>query len=127
LLMRSSALADVDLVALIGRHGLPHARAIARRPKLNASIADLIRALDSPARAVGLPPRKEETRMAPSPVAAIPSPANRSEPANVTPLPGVAAEAVRQNLRRMMLPSEEGSTGINPFIAPAAYAKLRET
>ncbi|GLS32907.1 Uncharacterized conserved protein, DUF2336 family [Mesorhizobium albiziae] len=45
LLIRSAALTDVDLIALIGRHGLPHARAIARRPGLNQTISDLVQAL----------------------------------------------------------------------------------
>ncbi|WP_163269028.1 hypothetical protein [Chelativorans alearense] len=45
LLVRSGALSDVDLIALIGRHGLPHAKAIARRDGLNPVIAALIRAL----------------------------------------------------------------------------------
>lgn len=48
LLVRSRALADVELIALIGRHGLPHARAIARRKELHPTIASLVRALDRP-------------------------------------------------------------------------------
>lgn len=47
LLVRSSALSDVDLIALIGRHGLPHARAIARRDDLHPTISSLIRALEA--------------------------------------------------------------------------------
>ena len=31
LLIRCRVLTDIDLIALVGRHGLPHARAIARR------------------------------------------------------------------------------------------------
>ncbi len=50
LLMRSALLTDIDLIALIGRHGLPHARAIARRPGLNLTILHLIRALEASAR-----------------------------------------------------------------------------
>ncbi|MFC6487545.1 hypothetical protein [Nitratireductor sp. GCM10026969] len=45
LLVRSRTLGDVDLIRLIARHGLPHARAIARRDDLNPVVADLIRAL----------------------------------------------------------------------------------
>ena len=48
LLARSKALTDIDLIALIGRHGLPHARAIAKRKELNVTIANLIRALEKP-------------------------------------------------------------------------------
>ena len=45
LLVRSRVLSDVDLISLISRHGLAHARAIARREGLNPAIAALIRAL----------------------------------------------------------------------------------
>ncbi|WP_173931125.1 hypothetical protein [Chelativorans sp. Marseille-P2723] len=45
LLLRSRALSDVDLIALISKHGLGHARIIARRNGLNPVIATLIRAL----------------------------------------------------------------------------------
>lgn len=47
LLVRSAALSDVDLIALIGRHGLAHARAIARRDGLNPTILSLIRAVEA--------------------------------------------------------------------------------
>jgi uncharacterized protein (DUF2336 family) len=47
LLARSEALTDVDLIALIGKHGLSHARVIARRAALNPTIAQLIRALEA--------------------------------------------------------------------------------
>lgn len=47
LLIRADALADIDLIALIGRHGLPHARVIARRKDLNPDIRALIETLDS--------------------------------------------------------------------------------
>lgn len=43
--MRSRVLTSIDLVALIGRHGDPHARAIAKRPDLDQRILSLIRAL----------------------------------------------------------------------------------
>lgn len=43
LLLRSKALADIDLIALIGRHGAAHARVIARRTGLTPAIADLTR------------------------------------------------------------------------------------
>ena len=49
LLVRSRALGSVELIALIGRHGLPHARAIARRKDLHPTIASLVRALNRPA------------------------------------------------------------------------------
>lgn len=45
ILMRSPVLSSIDLVALIGRHGVPHARAIAGRKGLDERIARLIRTL----------------------------------------------------------------------------------
>lgn len=46
LLMRSPVLTPIDLLALIARHGVPHARAIAGRPGLDRRILLLIRTLD---------------------------------------------------------------------------------
>ncbi len=45
LLVRSPAISDIELISLIGTQGLPHARAIARRPGLNKTIIDLLRLL----------------------------------------------------------------------------------
>lgn len=45
LLVRSPALSDIELLSLIGRHGLQHATAIGRRAPLNPAIAELIAAL----------------------------------------------------------------------------------
>ena len=45
ILLRSNALTDIDLIALIGRHGIGHARVIACRPQLNPTIGQLVRAL----------------------------------------------------------------------------------
>src|SRR5690606_33268077 len=45
LLMRSRVLTDIDIVTLIGRHGLPHALVLARRRGLNPEIMDVIDAL----------------------------------------------------------------------------------
>lgn len=41
LLGRSTALGDIDLIQIIGRHGLPHARVIASRDGLHPSIRQL--------------------------------------------------------------------------------------
>jgi uncharacterized protein (DUF2336 family) len=60
LLVRSQALSDVDLIALIGRHGVPHARAIARRDNLNPVVAALIRALLARSDAGQAPPAASE-------------------------------------------------------------------
>lgn len=46
LLMRSPVLTPIDLLALVARHGAPHARAIAGRPGLDRRILLLIRTLD---------------------------------------------------------------------------------
>lgn len=62
LLVRSRALDDVDLITLIGRHGMGHARAIARRSNLNPAIASLIRALERQAQAVTPGDRVEAVR-----------------------------------------------------------------
>lgn len=65
LLMRSPALTSIDLLALIARHGLAHARAIACRPELDERILQIIHSLEAnknnakPPRAS---PQLEETR-----------------------------------------------------------------
>lgn len=60
LLMRSPVLASIDLVALIGRHGVPHARAIAARKGLDERIARLIRSIGVLEETA--PDKAEETR-----------------------------------------------------------------
>jgi len=47
LLMKRRELCDIDLIALIGRHGMAHARAIASRRDLNPRIIKLISTLES--------------------------------------------------------------------------------
>lgn len=59
-LVRSPVLTDIDLVALIGRHGLAHARAIAARPGLDERIAGLIRSIEALHDVA--PDRAEQTR-----------------------------------------------------------------
>lgn len=85
LLIRSKALSDIDLIALIGRHGMPHARAIARRPGLNSAIADLLKALDRPKLVHGSN-----------------QPGEPAASAQLQPETGWSAERVRQQLRSMM-------------------------
>ena len=119
LLARSRALTDIDLIALIGRHGLPHARAIAKRKELNMTIANLIRALEKPATT------RRSDADAPQ---ADAGPASAPEvPRRV---PGTAAEGVRNRLRGMMLaekPRDGGDIRLNPADRSSAYARLRET
>lgn len=109
LLVRSKALTDIDLIALIGRHGLPHARAIARRTGLNQTIAHLIRALE----------RRAPANLVPSPEpdgqALITDDENSVNP-------GGAADNVRRRLRSMMLPT--GNDGDHEPTEDSRYAKL---
>ncbi|TWH35925.1 MULTISPECIES: DUF2336 domain-containing protein [unclassified Aminobacter] len=60
ILMRSPVLTDIDLVALIGRHGVSHARAIAARPNLDERIAQLIASITRLERSA--PDKAEQTR-----------------------------------------------------------------
>lgn len=114
LLIRSKALSDIDLIALIGRHGLPHARAIARRKGLNQTIADLIRALEKPTL---VKTRQPET------VTKLPT--SGTSAADHHPPAGEAGENARRRLRSMMRPA--GDVTVNTFLGQPAYAKLRET
>lgn len=114
LLIRSDVLADIDLIVLIGRHGLPHARAIGRRRNLNPTIADLIKALDRPAVVpqAGPPPSRPGDR----------------PPAATRQTADAAAESTRQRLRGMMLPATaDADDGQTPAIQDARFAKLRAT
>ncbi|AZO24923.1 DUF2336 domain-containing protein [Mesorhizobium sp. M1E.F.Ca.ET.045.02.1.1] len=119
LLTRSNALSDIDLIALIGRHGLPHARAIARRKELNSTIADLIRALEKPTLVKTRPP-ETVTKLAPVKSAAIDAAEDKR------PSAGEAEENARRRLRSMMRPAGENAA-INTFLGQPAYVKLRET
>ena len=121
LLVRSRALGDVDLIALIGKHGVSHARAIARRPILNLAISHLAKALEGA-------------------VSAQPAPVAASEPASGpdasadatlagTGRRGQASEEIRHRLRMMMRPEFDGYEGatIRPIAEPSCFAKLRDT
>jgi len=120
LLIRSRCLTDIDLIALIGRHGLPHARAIARRSDLNRTIADLVRALEGPTRTVS--------------TASPEAPSNSREVADSPPrstrnqATGQAAEGVRHHLRTIMAAEQQRQAGlVDSRHRPGLYAKLRET
>ena len=67
LLIRSKALTEIDLLALIGRHGAGHARAIGRRPGLNPTIADLIAVIDRKSRRAGPGACRDGSRQGRSP------------------------------------------------------------
>jgi uncharacterized protein (DUF2336 family) len=90
LLVRSTALCDVDLIMLISRHGAAHARAIARRPGLPARIRHLADNC--------LAASKEKPEM--------PLPAeNRHFPAPRGEEPVQTAEEIRRKLQAMMRPA----------------------
>lgn len=105
-LVRSSALTAIDLVALIGRHGRPHAAVIARRPDLDERIRALIGAIGALDAVDRHPP----------------------EPPPVQP---ERAETVRDQLRAMMEPSTHDTGGREVRLRwerdPDTYAKLRAT
>jgi uncharacterized protein (DUF2336 family) len=134
LLIRSRALGDVDLIALIGRHGLPHARAIARRKDLNPTIADLIRALEKPtlvrfrqpeASAKAVPENAEAVSIDPDRQALDRQALDRQAPDRQTL--GLAAENARRRLRSMMRADADSGATINPSVDAETYVKLRET
>lgn len=101
LLVRSTALSPADLIELIGRHGLSHARAIARRENLHPAIADLVRAL---------------TRGAEEPRTTGPAPLRQ---------PGDAAERMRSRLKGMMRDSANDAVR-QPRDRQTVFARLRD-
>jgi uncharacterized protein (DUF2336 family) len=117
LLIRSRAVSDIDLIALIGRHGLPHARAIARRKGLNPTIADLIRVLERPT----LVRVRDQEARAPDGTKTVRSDRMVADAPEGQTQPGVAAENARRRLRSMMRPGSSSFTGSD------VYVKLRET
>jgi uncharacterized protein (DUF2336 family) len=98
LLVRSRAISEIDLIALIGRHGLPHARAIGRRANLNPVIAALIRALERQTVATEQEAAPASTRQS-----------------------GSALEDTRQKLRAMMIKDQANEPDSDP------YFRLRDT
>ncbi len=116
LLIRSAALTDVDLIALIGRHGYGHARAIGRRPGLNPAIAKLVAALERKVVPLRPPGRDKET---PSRLPPVTRPVTVFEPA-AEPRTANTSEETRRRLRAMMRPA---STSIS---VRTAYDRLRD-
>ena len=112
LLIRSKVLTDIDLIRLISRHGLPHARAIGRRPGLNPTIADLVKALERP-----------------TVVATEPS-GHGLQYRGAGGTGETDAETIRQRLRSMMLSPSETAAGYSrsiPLDREAMFEKLRST
>ncbi|CAG0994817.1 MAG: hypothetical protein F9K19_20050 [Rhizobiaceae bacterium] len=132
LLIRSPALTDIDLLAVISRHGLAHARAIERRKDLNPAIANLIRVLDRTKRMEEAPPPEPADGEAHQEEQS-PAMADTDLPQTPADLPArTRAEDVRDRLRSMMLPAGD----LAPLSAlPAeermprsgAYDRLRAT
>lgn len=131
LLIRSTALSDIDFIALIARHGYGHARAIGRRPGLNPAIARLVAVLER--KVVPLRPRDAEPVARPRTVTPSAGPADLATSDGIQPtvagfdrIPGAAAEETRHRLRAMMRPAS-----VAPSISTAAsrtpYDRLRET
>ncbi len=119
LLIRSSVLSDIDLIALIGRHGNGHARAIARRPGLNPTIARLAAALDRKALSMGLDAEAESVDARES---------DDAEAARLDPHAGSDTNNVRRQLQAMMRPAgfADGQE-YRPFVGRSVYASLRIT
>ena len=125
LLIRSRAVSDIDLIALIGRHGLPHARAIARRKDLNPTIADLIRALERPTL---VRVREPDVQAPAAPTVAAVNAEAAEDSASSQQSPGIAAENARRRLRSMMRTGDEASAAkVDAFPGSDTYVKLRET
>ncbi|QKC97715.1 hypothetical protein [Mesorhizobium sp. NZP2298] len=125
LLIRSRAVSDIDLIALIGRHGLPHARAIARRKDLNPTIADLIRVLERPTL---VRVRDPEVQAPAAPAAALVNAEAAEDSATAQQAPGIAAENARRRLRSMMRTGDEAlAARVDAFPGSDTYVKLRET
>lgn len=98
-IIRSPQLTEIDLIALIGRNGLTHARAIARRPNPGSRLVTLLASL-----------RDEEIR------AQVRAPSDSA---------GSPADAVRERLRAIALASSAPSTdGDNDR---GAWRALRDT
>ena len=130
LLLRSRALADIDLIGLIGRNGVGHARAIARRPGLNPNIAALVRAL-------GVVTETDVPVVATKAVESLPPDTELVAPPR--PTEAGAAEETRVRLRSMMRPAVDAAlktiasaphsqpTQIDWVAAHAAYPRLVAT
>lgn len=127
LLIRSRSLSDVDLIALIARHGLPHARAIARRPNLNKAISDLTRVLTASASPVDDPWGSGLVQKS------IPLASNDRVASNDATADSVAlseADRVRKRLRTLMRSTDEPSAAVAARWKAASredFMKLRAT
>ncbi|RUM97351.1 DUF2336 domain-containing protein [Pseudaminobacter arsenicus] len=122
LIIRSPVLRDIDLIALIGRHGLAHARVIARRANLNPAISDLIRALENP-KLVRLPISNIRPQQADQ---ALEEAGDDSTGNSARPLPGTSAENARRRLRSMMVSSSPADQRVQKPHPVSSYVSLRD-
>ncbi|MBP0438886.1 DUF2336 domain-containing protein [Tianweitania sediminis] len=99
LLLKSQALTEVDLVAIIGRHGASHARVVAQRSRLTPPVASVVERV----RSSGEPGTRGENNE------------------------GQAAAETREILRGMMRPSRTRAEGDAEAAMDAVYEKLRST
>lgn len=128
LLIRSEVLTDIDLIALIGRHGLPHGRAIVRRAQLHPTIAKLVAALEAkqhrqPAIEEPMDHMSQSVELLPE---AAPLPAMPDRRA-IKVDPGAALESAHRRLRAIMLEADAESSSLDPFGRVVAYRRLRDT
>ena len=112
-LLRSQALNDVDLIGLIARHGVAHARVISRRDNLNPVVAALIRALLA---------RAEND----ADTSSLASPSDQR-----TERPGDQLEAMRDHLRDLMRNAKAEDSATSAAASPSVaengpYEALRE-
>lgn len=118
LLVRSRALTDADLVAIIQKHGVLHAQAISRRPGIGTALIHLIRTMMS--EAARMPDPDTGAREA------IELTSDSDGPPRIS-----ASEAMRNRLRMMMRPGAamdaENDPGVFAPPTSAFYAKLRDT
>ncbi|MEX0955422.1 MAG: hypothetical protein WDZ83_09450 [Rhizobiaceae bacterium] len=124
LLTRSVNLSDVDLIGLIGRHGIGHAKAISRRANLNSNIAKLITALGATNTVLADAGDVETTQPEAAPVV---QEQVQAGPAADQPID--AAEDVRVQLREMMRPARPAQAApaapaLDWSTASAAYSRL---
>ena len=118
LLVRSLALTDVDLIAMIGRHGLGHARAIGRRANLSPIVRELVHALDRPLMPA---PGRLQPLQTPAPACEAGDDGTKADTAS-----GAAAERIRGRLRALMtLAQPTPAKHALPKAEP--YKRLRDT
>lgn len=118
LLVRSRALSDADLVAIIQKHGVLHAQAVSRRPGIGPALVHLIRSIMT-----------EAARMPDPDTGAREAIELTSDSDGHTRIS--ASEAMRNRLRMMMRPGAvldaENDPGVPAAPTSAFYAKLRDT